>query len=216
MEGPLAGAYSPGCHAQRLDPIRSPRVSLAVVLLVHFVRENQPVKLPLALAILAASAALLRAENPANFIVESAVDTSRFELSSHRGKVVALHFLLKTECPYCLRHTHAYAALAARTPGIVHVFLKPDSADEIKQWAGKIKEEGLEGRPVIYRDPDAKLAKAFGIPDGYKFHGQVMHYPALVVLDVDGRELFRHVGKNNSDRLPPASFTGRLAEVKTK
>jgi peroxiredoxin Q/BCP len=173
-------------------------------------------KLRFAIIVLAASAALLRAENPANFIVESAVDASRFELSSHRGKIVALHFLLKTECPYCLRHTHAYAALAGGTPEVVHVFLKPDSADEIKQWAGKIKEEGLEGRPVIYRDPDANLAKAYGIPDGYKFHGQVVHYPALVVLDVDGRELFRHVGKNNSDRLAPASFTARLAEVKAK
>jgi peroxiredoxin Q/BCP len=191
-------------------------VRLAVVPIIRFVRANHPMKLRFALMVLAASAAFLRAENPADFTVESAVDASRFVLSSHRGKIVALHFLLKTECPYCLRHTHAYAALAAGTPEVVHVFLKPDSADEIKQWAGKIKEEGLEGRPVIYRDPDAKLAKAYGIPDGYKFHGQVVHYPALVVLDVDGRELFRHVGKNNSDRLVPASFTTRLAEVKAK
>ena len=167
-------------------------------------------KLRFALLLLAASAALLRAENPADFTVESAVDTSRFVLSAHRGKIVALHFLLKTECPFCLRHTHAYTALAAGTPEVAHIFLKPDSADEIKQWAGKIKEEG---RPVIYRDPDARLANAYGIPGGYKFHGQVVHYPALVVLDGDGRELFRHVGKNNSDRLAPASFTARLAEV---
>lgn len=169
---------------------------------------------PLALiALLLLSVAAVRAANPSDFTVDSAVDASKFTLSQQRGKIVALHFLLKTECPYCLRHTHAYATLAATTPDVVHVFLKPDSPAEITQWVAKISQADLKDQPVIYRDPDARLAKAFGIPDGYKFHGQTVHYPALVVLDGAGRELFRYVGRNNSDRLSPADFTARLAEL---
>lgn len=163
-----------------------------------------------------ASVIMVRAENPADFTVESAVDATKFQLSKNRGKVVALHFLLKTECPYCLRHTHDYAALAATTPDVLHIFLKPDSNAEIKAWAGKISKDGLGGKPVIYRDPSARLAKQFGIPDGYKFHGQTVYFPALIVLDGNGKELFRYVGKSNSDRLSVALFTAKLAEATAK
>ena len=139
-----------------------------------------------------------------------------FALSQTKGKVVALHFLLKTECPYCLKLTHDYAVLAATTPNVVHVFLKPDSAEEIQKWAGKLDKTGLRELPVIYRDPDAKLAKDFGIPDGYRFHGQTIHYPALVVLDGAGKELFRYVGKSNADRMSTAGFTAKLTAVTGK
>ncbi len=162
------------------------------------------------------SVATTRAVNPADFTVESALDASKFQLSKNRGKVVALHFLLKTECPVCLRHTHDYAALAATTPDVLHIFFKPDSDAEIKAWAGKIRKDDLKDTPVIYRDPNAKLAEQFGIPDGYKFHGQTVHFPALVVLDGSGKELFRYVGKSNSDRMSTADFTAKLAEANTK
>jgi peroxiredoxin Q/BCP len=165
---------------------------------------------------LAAAVSTTRAENPADFVVESALDASKFQLSKNRGKVVALHFLLKTECPVCLRHTHDYAALAATTPDVLHIFLKPDSDAEIKEWAANIRKDDLKDTPVIYRDTNAKLAKQFGIPDGYKFHGQTVHFPGLVVLDGDGKELFRYVGKSNADRMSTAVFTAKLAEAMAK
>jgi peroxiredoxin Q/BCP len=165
---------------------------------------------------LLALALMARAENPADFTVESPLDGSQFQLSKHRGKVVVLHFLLKTECPFCLKHTHDYATLAATTPDVVHVFLKPDSVAEIKAWAAKLSQDDLKELPRIYRDPDATLAKQFGIPDGYAFHGQTVHYPALVALDAKGKELFRYVGKSNSDRMKPKDFTAKLAALTTK
>ena len=165
---------------------------------------------------LLASAFMARAGNPADFTVESALDGSKFQLSKQRGKVVVLHFLLKTECPFCLKHTHDYAALAATTPEVVHVFLKPDSVAEIKAWTAKLSTDDLKELPRIYRDPDAKLATQFGIPDGYYFHGQTVHFPALVVLDGQGKELFRYIGKNNSDRMKPRDFTVKLAEATSK
>ena len=157
-----------------------------------------------------------QADTPRDFTVESVLDGSKFQLSKHRGKIVALHFLLKTECPFCLKHTHDYAALAAENDEVIHIFLKPDSPYEIKAWAKKIRKDGLKELPQIYRDPEAKLAVQFEIPDGYKFHGQLVHYPALVVLDGKGEELFRYVGKNNADRLPVAQFKTKLAEAQGK
>jgi hypothetical protein len=71
-------------------------------------------------------------------------------------------------------------------------------------------------QPVtVYRDPDA-LAKKLKIPDGYQFHGQSVHYPALVLLNEKGEEVFRYVGKNNSDRLSFEKLAVKGAELKGK
>ena len=164
--------------------------------------------------ILALIAVEVRAENPTDFTVQSPTHDTAFTLSEHRGKVVVLHFLLKTECPYCLKYTYEYAKLANQTPDVVHLFLKPDSADEIKAWAGKVKQDSPKNLAVIYRDPDADLARQFGIPDGYMFHGQSVHYPALVVLGGNGQELFRYVGKTNRDRMKVDDFVTKLKGVK--
>lgn len=150
---------------------------------------------------------------PAEFTVESPVDGRKFSLAEARGKYVALHFLLKTECPVCLRHTRDFAKRTAELPEVVQIFLKPDSADEIKRWVGHLGGDALN-QITIYRDPDAALAKTFGIPDGYKFHGEVVHFPALVLLDPEGREVFRHVGKNNTDRFDFDQLTAKVAELK--
>ena len=151
-----------------------------------------------------------QAENPKDFTVPSALDDSKFQLSENRGKSVVLHFLLKTECPYCLRYTHEYAKLAAKSPDVVHVFLKPDSAADIKQWASHLDKADLKNLPNIYRDADAKLAQQFKVPNGYKFHGQSVHFPALIALDGQGKEMFRHVGKSNSDRMATADFAKKF------
>ncbi len=155
------------------------------------------------------------AEPPQDFTVQSPTHNRKFTLSEAKGKIVVLHFLLKTECPYCLRHTQTYHKKSINRPDVVHLFLKPDSEDEIKRWSSSLDQKESDQAPVIYRDVDAKLAKAFKIPDGYKFHGQSVHYPALIALDENGQELFRHVGKSNSDRLSYTDFEKRLAEVRS-
>ncbi|MFO1001297.1 MAG: redoxin domain-containing protein [Planctomycetaceae bacterium] len=167
----------------------------------------------LAAVCLLMSACVSQAENPSNFKVKSVLDESTFELSEHKGKIVVLHFLLKTECPVCLRYTHDYAALAEKTPDVVHVFLKPDSEDDIRAWAESLDEKGLQSLPKIYRDVDAKLAVKYRVPDGYKFHGQTVHYPALIILDESGKERFRYIGKSNTDRLPIKDFEAKLVEL---
>ena len=163
---------------------------------------------------LCVSACVAQTENPKNFKVKSAIDDSTFELSEQKGKMVVLHFLLKTECPYCLKYTHNYAALAEKNPDVVHVFLKPDSEAEIKSWAENLSKRGLDDLPNVYRDVDAELADKFRIPDGYSFHGQSVHYPALILLDGKGKERFRYVGKSNSDRMSTEDFEAKMAALK--
>ncbi len=146
---------------------------------------------------------------PRDFTVKAG--DKEFKLSDARGKYVALHFLLKTECPLCLRHTRTYTSEADKVAGVIHVFLKPDPDEDIRRWAAKLPTDPKP--PLIYRDPDATLAKAYDIPDGYAFHGQTVHYPALVLLGPDGREVFRYIGKSNSDRLSFEKFAARVAQL---
>lgn len=134
-----------------------------------------------------------------------------FQLSKARGQWVALHFLLKTECPVCLRHTRDYTARAGETtPSVKHVFLKPDSPADIAEWTAKLPLPQFPGL-VIYEDPGAATAKKFGIPDGYAFHGESVHYPAFVLINPEGQEVFRYIGKANTDRLSYEDFAKKLA-----
>ena len=164
---------------------------------------------------LAVAAAPMRAE-VVDFVVESPADGKILKSSELRGKFVAIHFLLKTECPFCLKHTFDYAKKAAKLPDVAQVFLKPDSAEEIKSWAAKLKETpGFPG-VTVYRDPEAALAKKLKIPDGYQFHGQSVHYPALVLLNQKGEGIFRYIGKNNTDRFSFENLSAKIAEFKGK
>lgn len=153
---------------------------------------------------------------PEDFSVVSPADGKVFKLSEAKGKFVALHFLLKTECPFCLKHTRDYAKRAATMPDVVQVFLKPDGAEEIKAWAAKANRGDETPDVPIFRDVDARLAGQFGIPGGYSFHGQSVHYPALVLLDPAGKEVFRYVGKSNADRFSFEQFAAKLAELKDR
>ena len=142
--------------------------------------------------------------------LKSATNNSTFDLKKEKGKFVALHFLLKTECPFCIKHTRDYFSKAKTLPNVKQVFIKPDSELEIQAWSKKLSADEQAQFP-IYRDPDAKLAKLFKIPDGYRFHGQVVHYPATILINPKGKEVYRYVGKNNTDRL---SFEALAAKVK--
>lgn len=94
---------------------------------------------------------------------------------------------------------------------VLQVFIKPDTELEIRSWSGKLTAEDLKKFP-IYRDPDAKLAKQLNIPDGYKFHNQIVHYPATILIDPKGKEVYRYIGKNNSDRLSFEQLAAKIDE----
>lgn len=144
-----------------------------------------------------------------DFTLQSITTADTFKSADAKGWYVALHFLLKTECPVCLRHTGDVLRRQDELPGVRQIFIKPDTDAEIKAWAAKLPTD----LPAIYRDPDAALAKRFAIPFGYQFHGQTVHYPALILLGPDGREVFRYVGKNNSDRYSFDNLIKKINEL---
>lgn len=155
------------------------------------------------------------AQESVDIHLNSATDERKFVLSKEKGKFVALHFLLKTECPYCIRHTQDYFSKATNLKNVTQVFIKPDTELEIRSWSGKLLPEDLKKFP-IYRDPDAQLAKQLSIPNGYKFHNQIVHYPATILFDPNGKEVYRYVGKNNSDRLSFEQLTAKVNELNNK
>lgn len=157
----------------------------------------------------------VKAQNKGIIKLSSATDNRQFTLNKEKGKFVALHFLLKTECPYCIKHTQEYFSKAKEYPKILQVFIKPDTEMEIKAWAKKLNPEDLAKFP-IYHDPDAKLAKQFNIPNGYKFHNQIIHYPATVLIGPNGKEVYRYVGKNNTDRLSIYQLADKVKELSRK
>ena len=154
-----------------------------------------------------------QAQSVKDFTLNSVTDKSTFTLSKSKGKFVAIHFLLKTECPYCIRHTSEYFEKASSLPNVIQVFIKPDSEEEIKAWANKLK--STNSLP-IYQDKNAKLADQLNIPNGYQFHGQIVHFPALVLLNEKGEEVFRYIGKNNSDRFSFDNLKLKIEELNKK
>lgn len=167
-------------------------------------------------ALVALNAALPYAAiaSPSDFTLKEAGGERTFSLSQAKGKYVALHFLLKTECPVCLNHTRTYAAKASVLPNVEQVFIKPDTDEEILKWADGLSSEDKAKAPIIYRDPGAKLADEFGVPDGYAFHGETVHFPALILLDPSGKEVFRYVGKSTMDRFPFEKLVAKMSEIK--
>ena len=153
---------------------------------------------------------LTQAQNIKDFSLTSVTDKSTFTLSKSKGKYIALHFLLKTECPYCIRHTSEYFEKASSLSNVIQVFIKPDEEKEIKEWVSKLKSNNSL---PIYQDLNAKLADQFKIPTGYQFHGQVVHYPALILLNKNGEEVFRYIGKNNSDRFSFDQLKAKIVEL---
>ena len=99
----------------------------------------------------------LNAQENSNIELPSATDQSTFSLNEVKTDFVALLFLFKTECPYCLRHTADYAA-KADLPEVTQIFIKPDSEEEIRSWTKYLDQDN--GGLTIYR-AEATLARSW-------------------------------------------------------
>ena len=174
-------------------------------------RPNSSVVRSLILTAALLAVALPAAAAPPGDFTLNSLDGKKFTLSEAKGRLVALHFLLKTECPYCIKYVREFAGTSTTLPDVINVFIKPDDEAAAKAFAAKLTDIP-GGAPTVYRDENAALAKAFEIPDGYESHGDKMHFPATILLDRNGKELFRFVGKSNTDRLALAEFTAKVTE----
>lgn len=122
------------------------------------------------------------------------------------GRWVALHFLLKTDCPLCLTYTMRFHELSATQPNVKHVFIKPDDDRISKRWV-KTARVFAKDLPTIHRDPDAALAKQLDVRFGHRFHGETVHYPCLILIDPRGHERYRYTGTSTFERATVDAFT---------
>ncbi|MBL0926669.1 MAG: redoxin domain-containing protein [Phycisphaerales bacterium] len=134
----------------------------------------------------------------------------RFESSSARGRYLVVHFLLSEDCPLCSRLVSDYSAAAPTLAGVTQIFVK--NTDPTRFNATLRSLNATDDLP-LYRDADGALASRFRIPGGYKFYGREIAFPAAVVLDPAGKEVFRYVGKANTDRLAFGTLASTIARL---
>lgn len=132
-----------------------------------------------------------------------------FDSKAAASKWLVLDFLLQTDCPLCARRVGEYNDSQAKiqTDDKTRLILiKPDDAAVTQNWMTKNKVEGLP----VYRDGEAALATALGIPKGYQFHGQDVHFPATLIVSPEGKVVWANVGTSNSSRAKVADVIAAL------
>lgn len=124
-----------------------------------------------------------------------------FHLSDLRGRFVALHFMPHVGTPDHDAHVKEFLDQAAARAGVIHVFVSAGDAAALKDWWKPLDRPGF----TAAHDAGGRLAAELELASGSAC--------ALVVLDREGRELFRHIGATDQDHLSFAKFSARLDEA---
>lgn len=135
-------------------------------------------------------------------------DHHTFSIADAKGKYLALHFLTKTDTPECTAFVRDTLRAAPTVAGVLHIFIKPDSEGEVKNWAAQFNDDAS----AIFLDPDSALAKDLKVPDGLSINGTSSTYPATIVFSPAGTELFRYEGKAHHDHITFEAFTRQLQD----
>ena len=157
-------------------------------------------------------------ETPRQYRLFAMDGSGEVTIQELKGQYTALHFLLKTECLFCLMHTRTYALQGEMYPEVRHLFIKPDEEAAIERWTESLLDEasgappGLEV-PAIYRDPHGSVARHLRITHGYEYHGELMRFPAFVLIDPDGTEVYRYIGQNTGDRFGFERFANLMQAI---
>ncbi|MCA9450342.1 MAG: redoxin domain-containing protein, partial [Candidatus Omnitrophica bacterium] len=124
----------------------------------------------------------------------------KFKLTDHRGSWVVLNFLLPGDNP---TGRDLYSDYEQRLDELIYghnikpVFFKPGEKSEIANWW-----ESLDSNRIpVLQDPNGKLSRALKIPYGLKSGDQITLYPTTLLLDPEGNEVFRKVGKSIEERI---------------
>jgi peroxiredoxin/YHS domain-containing protein len=166
---------------------------------------------------LASLATMLALASPSAFAQQPATtahpltaitDHHTFSLADSKGKYLALHFLTKTDTPECTKFVQDFLRAAPTVAGVMHVFIKPDSEGEVKAWSAQFNDDAAS----IFLDPDGALAQDLNVPTGLSINGTTSTYPATIVFDMDGKELFRYEGKAHHDHLTFDDFKRQLED----
>jgi len=146
-----------------------------------------------------------------NFRVKQCGGDERiFQLSEHLGSWVLLDFLPPSSSTaenafYTV--VEASAEQLMRQRNLVCVFLKPNEEREVVSWWKSFPRHTLP----VYRDPEGKLAEILKINPAQPGDGSARP-PATLLVDPDGKEVWRHLGKAADDY---PSLQNLLAQVHT-
>jgi len=123
----------------------------------------------------------------------------KFKLTDHRGSWILVDFLLPGDREADRNH---YAEIEKNIDRLVYganlktIFFKPDSESETAEWWAALPSNRI---PVLL-DPSGKLSRALKVPYGLKLDDQITLYPTAILLDPEGNEVWRKVGKTPEDR----------------
>lgn len=160
-------------------------------------------------AVTLASPLLVSADDTAPAMMHSlsaATDSHPFMIADAKGHYLALHFLTKTDTTECTAFVREYLRAAPGVAGVMHVFIKPDEQSEVKVWSMQFKNDAA----AIFVDKDSALANDLKVPGGLAIASTTSNFPATIVFDREGRELFRHVGKSHDDHMLFTEFAARI------
>ena len=149
----------------------------------------------------AVSPALAINQPASNATITAANDDHPFALKDAKGHYLALHFLPAGDTPEDAAFVREYLKAAPTAAGVVHAFIRPQTGDA-KAWASQFADASR-----VFVDHDSKLAADLGV---WKDQKESTRFATTVVLDQDGKELFRLSGTPARSHVSFGSFASRL------
>ena len=160
------------------------------------------------------TATIAQAAKIPNFRVKQIGGKSEvFQLSQHRGSWVLLEFLSSTRSDV---DTNRYVVLAASAEELVEkedlcpVIIVEGEKETLEAWWKALPRNNLP----LCRDPRGQLASVLRIKKERTKDGKSQGLPATILVDPEGNETWRSVGKNAQDRPPIEAVLEELQSAK--
>jgi hypothetical protein len=123
-----------------------------------------------------------------------------FDSATVRGQVLAIHFVPEIGEAQTKSAIAEYTAGGPTLAGVRQIVVSAEKADAFRSALA-----GLPANSIpAYRDGDGELAKRFGVASSTV---------AIVVLDPDGREIYRNATTSSSDHLSFPTFAAKIGEL---
>jgi peroxiredoxin/YHS domain-containing protein len=129
------------------------------------------------------------------------------DLKGAHGQFTALHFLTRTRTPECDAFVKEVLEKSPGLAGVRHVFIKADSAEEVKSWAAGF---GTDHAGDFYADEGGKLAAEYGLKAELEVGSVKTNAPATIVLDGSGKVVVRAEGTHIHDHPKWAALSARI------
>lgn len=144
--------------------------------------------------------------DPTHPAVTAVADDRSLSIDDLKGSYLALHFVGATTSPAGAKFVRDTISNAPSVAGVMHLFISAEPAAQVKAWA----EQFGDSAKMVFVDKDGGLAADLGLKAGSS--AGVTGEPATIVLDPEGKELFRSVGAGLDDYLSFDRFARQMAD----